>query len=87
LRPRPGNTTSKLPSASFFIAEVKADKGLDTARPIRNASAPTPKMTTRMAICMFSVVLWRDASAEAAVSVRILSTSFSTVSMTGSTVW
>ena len=53
MRPSPGKTTSKLPFASFPIAAVIAESGLEIARPVRNANAETAATMKMMKMAYF----------------------------------
>jgi len=74
LRPSPGSTTSKLPSASLRIAPVIADSGRDIARPIIQASSPTPSEMSTIAICIRSLVFCRESVSATSLSPRTFST-------------
>ena len=76
-RPSPGSTTSKSPSASLRIAPVMADSRRETARLIIQASKPTPSEMSMIAICMRSLVFWRESASAASLSWRTFSTTAS----------
>ena len=84
LRPSPGKTTSKLPFASFPIAAVIAESGLEIARPVRNANAETAATMNSIAICVSDRVAAIVCLLADSASMRVCSTDFCMAAMSGS---